>query len=184
MIKKIDVKQLRKNMYICGTDRKWIDLPFFRQKFLITSSDQINTIKEYCKIVYIDTDKGVDVISSQEDQTIPEHEISVDADLSAQGIYSPGCVVELNTGEIGLITQENHQNRLRPKLSIMTNAQKQLLTQDYVIDLSSSKSQAYKITNELSMDDPIVELLITLHAQTQSEQARLKFLMDQADGVP
>jgi hypothetical protein len=57
----------------------------------------------------------------------------------------------------------------------MTNAQKQLLTQDYVIDLSSSKSQAYKITNELSMDDPIVELLITLHAQTQSEQARLKF---------
>jgi hypothetical protein len=167
MNKKIEAKQLRKNMFICGTDRKWIDLPFLRQKFLITSSDQIHTLQEFCKFVYIDTDKGIDVISSQEDQIKPEHIIPVDADLSAYGIYTPGCVVELNTGEIGLIIQVNPQDQQRPKLSMITNAQKQLLTQDYVIDLSNSTTQVYEITNILTMDDPIVELLKTLHAQTR-----------------
>lgn len=85
MTKKIDATQLRKGMFICGTDRKWIDIPFFRQKFLITSDKQINTLQEYCKFVYIDTEKGVDVIS-QPEVKIEQHsdEISVERDNSKQ----------------------------------------------------------------------------------------------------
>jgi len=85
MTKKIDVTQLRKGMFICGTDRKWIDIPFFRQKFLITSNKQINTLREYCEFVYIDTEKGVDVIS-QPEVKIEQHndEISVERDSSKQ----------------------------------------------------------------------------------------------------
>lgn len=66
MTKKINVTQLRKGMFICSTDRKWINIPFFRRKFLITSTKQIDTLREYCKFVYIDTAKGVDVISRPE----------------------------------------------------------------------------------------------------------------------
>ncbi len=86
MIKKIDVTQLRKGMFICGTDRKWIEIPFFRRKFPITSDKQINTLRAYCKFVYIDTEKGVDVISRPEIQTVIEHndEASVDKDSSKQ----------------------------------------------------------------------------------------------------
>ena len=70
MTKKINVKQLRNNMFICGTDRKWIDMPFLRQKFLITSNQQIDALREYCEFVYIDTEKGADVISQPEAKTI------------------------------------------------------------------------------------------------------------------
>ncbi|MGZ5026480.1 MAG: DUF3391 domain-containing protein, partial [Methylobacter sp.] len=59
MTKRIHVRQLRKGMFICGTDRKWIETPFFRRKFLITSEDQINTLRSYCRFVVIDTDKGI-----------------------------------------------------------------------------------------------------------------------------
>lgn len=61
MVKKIAASQLRKGMYVCGTDRKWIDIPFFLTKFLVKSDKQIHTLTEYCQCVYIDTSKGLDV---------------------------------------------------------------------------------------------------------------------------
>ena len=70
MIKRIAITQLRKGMFICGTDRKWIDIPFFRRKFLITSTDQINTLRAYCQTVLIDTQKGLDLIKQPENHEI------------------------------------------------------------------------------------------------------------------
>jgi hypothetical protein len=166
MTKKIDVKQLRENMFICGTDRKWLEIPFFRRKFLITSVDQIYTLREYCKFVYIDIEKGVDVLLPPEDDIIIEHKISVDPDLSAQGGYALGCAVELNSGEIGIVAHVNPQDRLRPTLSMVTNAQKQLLTQQQDIDLSGKTTQGLEIIKTLAPDDPIVELLLALHANS------------------
>lgn len=70
MTKRINVRQLRKGMFICGMDRKWIETPFFRRKFLITTEDQIDTLRQYCRFVVIDTKKGIDVISQPEERNI------------------------------------------------------------------------------------------------------------------
>lgn len=61
MIKKITIAQLRKGMYVCGNNRKWLETPFFRTKFVVVSDDQIVELGEYCQFVYIDTQKGCDV---------------------------------------------------------------------------------------------------------------------------
>lgn len=399
MIKKINVTQLRKGMFICGTDRKWIEIPFFRRKFLITSNEQINTLREYCESVVIDTEKGVDVISQPEVQTIiGQHrdETAVDPDsanqshqnnlyrknydqsqtvlsevlndvrlgrcvdnpkvrgvvqelivnivkdshtmigliqlkdkndtlarksvnvcilalafgkhigipkdkmyalglgallhdigmvqipnkillkkqsltlaertimekhteyglavlaktpeipvdvlkivhshhermdgkgypqklqareigllvrmvtiasvyealtrerfytetlspvaalrylytsgkaifdahlvekfIQALGIYPSGCVVELNTGELGVVVNVNLQDRLRPTLRIVTNAQKQLLSQEYVVDLADRATKDIEIVKTLEMDNPIIELFMKLHEQNK-----------------
>jgi len=404
MTKKIDVTQLRKGMFICGTDRKWIDIPFFRKKFLITSDKQISTLQEYCEFVYIDTEKGEDVSPA----TIEQHndDTSVDLDSSKQihedtsyrknyedsqtilsevlndvrlgrcvdnpkvrgvvqelivnivkdsqtmigliqskdkndtlarksvnvcilalafgkhigipkdkmyelglgallhdigmvqipsrillkkqpltpaeraimekhteyglailaktqeipvnvlkivhshhermdgkgypqklqskeigllvrmvtivsvyealtrerfytetlspvaalkylytsgkaifdaplvekfiqalGIYPSGCVVVLNSGEIGVVVNVNPQNRLRPTLRIVTNAQKQLLAQESVLELADRTTKDIEIIKTLAMDDPIIELLMTLHEQAKdgaNEAVKLK----------
>jgi len=394
MTKKIDVTQLRKGMFICGTDRKWIDIPFFRKKFLITSDKQISTLQEYCEFVYIDTEKGEDVspaiIEQHNDDTfvdldsskqihedtlyrknyedsqtilsevlndvrlgrcvdnpkvrgvvqelivnivkdsqtmigliqskdkndtlarksvnvcilalafgkhigIPKdkmyelglgallHDIGMiqipsrillkkqpltpaertimekhteyglailaktqeipvnvlkivhshhermdgkgypqklqdkeigllvrmvtiasvyealtrerfytetltpvaalkylytsgkaifDAQLvekfiQALGIYPSGCVVVLNSGEIGVVVNVNPQDRLRPTLRIVTNAQKQLLAQESVLELADRTTKDIEIIKTLAMDDPIIELLMTLHEQAK-----------------
>ena len=60
MVKKISVDKLLLGMYVCGTDRKWIDLPFFRLKFLLNSAKQLATLQHYCKHVLIDTEKCCD----------------------------------------------------------------------------------------------------------------------------
>jgi len=404
MTKKIDVTQLRKGMFICGTDRKWIDIPFFRKKFLITSDKQISTLQEYCEFVYIDTEKGEDVSPAiieqhnddtfvdldsskqihednvyrknyEESQTIlsevlndvrlgrcvdnpkvrgvvqelivnivkdsqtmigliqskdkndtlarksvnvcilalafgkhigiPKdkmyelglgallHDIGMiqipsrillkkqpltpaertimekhteyglailaktqeipvnvlkivhshhermdgkgypqklqdkeigllvrmvtiasvyealtrerfytetltpvaalkylytsgkaifDAQLvekfiQALGIYPSGCVVVLNSGEIGVVVNVNPQDRLRPTLRIVTNAQKQLLAQESVLELADRTTKDIEIIKTLAMDDPIIELLMTLHEQAKggaNEAVKLK----------
>lgn len=399
MTKKIDVTQLRKGMFICGTDRKWIEIPFFRRKFPITSDKQINTLRAYCKFVYIDTEKGVDVISRTDIQTAIEHndEVPVDKDrfkqshednyikktyaqsqtvlsevlndvrlgrcvdnpkirgvvqelivnvlndsqamigliqlkdkndtlarksvnvcilalafgkhigipkdkmyalglgallhdigmvqipnrilskkqpltpgermimekhtgyglavlakmpdipvdalkivhshhermdgkgypqklqakeigllvrmvtivsvyealtrerfytetltpvaalkylyssgkaifdahlvekfIQALGIYPSGCVVELNTGELGIVVNVNPQDRLRPTLRIITNAQKQLLAQESVVDLAERTTKDLEIIKALEMDNPVIELFMKLHERTKS----------------
>lgn len=392
MIKKIDVAHLRIGMFICGTDQKWIDIPFFRRKFLIATDKQIRTFREHCKFVEIDTEKGADVIRQTEPKAIiepePHQHISAEAvyrknyeqsqtvlsevlndvrlgrcvdnpkvravvqdlivnvlkdsqtmiglirrkdkndtlarksvnvcilalafgkhigiqkdkmydlglgallhdigmvqipnsillkkqpltaaervimekhteyglaivaktpDISvdvlkivhshheridgkgypqklhdkeigllarmvaivsvyealtrerfytetlspvaalkylyssgkvmfdghlvekfiqALGIYPTGCVVELNTGELGIVVNVNAQERLRPTLCIVTNAQKQLLSQEHVIDLAARTSKNTEIVKALEMDNPIVKLFMALHDRNKGD---------------
>ena len=87
--------------------------------------------------------------------------------IQALGIYPSGCVVELNTGELGVVVNVNSQDRLHPTVSIVTNAQKQRLSQEYVVDLADRTNKDIKIIKTLAMDDPIIELFMTLREQTK-----------------
>lgn len=42
-------------MFVYELDRPWIDTPFLFQGFLIESQDEIDTLKQYCQFVFIDT---------------------------------------------------------------------------------------------------------------------------------
>jgi HD-GYP domain-containing protein (c-di-GMP phosphodiesterase class II) len=87
MIKKITANELRVGMYICDTNRKWIDLPFLRQKFLIKTQDELSSLLEYCEYFFIDTHKGLDVVTIAEcnepdfSVTSPPEELASDKHL-------------------------------------------------------------------------------------------------------
>jgi len=73
MLKKIQISQLRKGMFIqefCGS---WIDHPFWKKSFLVGSQDELNSILA-SKIVelVIDTRKGLDVLRPVDVQPEPE----------------------------------------------------------------------------------------------------------------
>ncbi|WNB74998.1 HD-GYP domain-containing protein [Methylomonas koyamae] len=78
MVKKICVSQLRQGMYLCGTDRKWWDIPFLTTKFLIRSDAEIETLREYCREVFIDLAKGVDVAA--QDDNAPASVLAAEAE--------------------------------------------------------------------------------------------------------
>ncbi|WP_150048247.1 DUF3391 domain-containing protein [Methylomonas rhizoryzae] len=65
MIKIIDAKQLTIGMYVCGFDRSWWDLPFYRTRFLLVSLADVQQIQAYCRQVKIDTEKGRDWVPVQ-----------------------------------------------------------------------------------------------------------------------
>jgi len=65
MKKKIDVIDLRPGMYISELDRPWLETPFLFQGFELQTSQEMELIKQHCKYVYIDVEKGADVLPSR-----------------------------------------------------------------------------------------------------------------------
>lgn len=55
--------------------------------------------------------------------------------IRAIGIYPTGTLVELSTGEIGVITEQNVERRLRPRILVLLDEQKQALVTLREIDL-------------------------------------------------
>lgn len=57
--REIGIDQLAAGMYVCRLDRPWTDTPFLLQGFLIDSNDQITTLRQYCRSVWIDVERGL-----------------------------------------------------------------------------------------------------------------------------
>ncbi|MCG7873503.1 MAG: HD-GYP domain-containing protein [Candidatus Thiodiazotropha lotti] len=63
MIKQIEASELRIGMYVHKFEASWVDHPFLRNQFKIKQISDINKIrKSGIKAIYIDTDKGLDIV--------------------------------------------------------------------------------------------------------------------------
>jgi putative nucleotidyltransferase with HDIG domain len=59
-------------MYVSALDRPWLETPFMFQGFLLDAEEQLETLRQYCEYVYIDTDLA---------QQIPDEAAAVAAAL-------------------------------------------------------------------------------------------------------
>ena len=55
--KQIPVEELKLGMYVTELDRPWLTTPFVFQGFPITSTHQVDELKQYCKTVFIDRER-------------------------------------------------------------------------------------------------------------------------------
>lgn len=56
---KIPVSKLKKGMFVCRLDKEWVESSFLFQGFLITNDELITHLKEECRYVYIDENRGL-----------------------------------------------------------------------------------------------------------------------------
>ena len=56
MKKSVPVAELKMGMYVVELDRPWIETPFIFQGFYLESDEQLETLKQYCKTVFVDPD--------------------------------------------------------------------------------------------------------------------------------
>lgn len=54
---KVAVKDLRLGMYVYQLDRPWTETPFMFQGFLLNSETQLETLKQYCQHVLVDSER-------------------------------------------------------------------------------------------------------------------------------
>lgn len=52
----IAVENLREGMFVAELDRPWLDTPFLLQGFLVDSPIELETLRRYCRYVYVDLD--------------------------------------------------------------------------------------------------------------------------------
>lgn len=77
----------------------------------------------------------------------------VESFIQAVGLYPAGTVVELSSGEVGVVVAEYRTRRLRPKVMVVLDADKQRLPESRVLDLyaleAASATDAVSISRSL-----------------------------------
>jgi HD-GYP domain-containing protein (c-di-GMP phosphodiesterase class II) len=62
--------------------------------------------------------------------------------VQAMGMFPTGSLVELNSGEVGIVIEQNRVRRLRPKVMILLDANKEPLNKHKTVDLRKLPSDA------------------------------------------
>ena len=71
MKKQVSVDELQFGVFIAELDRPWTETPFMFQGFLLNNDKQLAALKQYCKKVVIDLEKGLDLPERSQLQTAP-----------------------------------------------------------------------------------------------------------------
>ncbi len=61
--------------------------------------------------------------------------------IRAIGLYPTGTLVELSTGEVGVVVEQNFERRLKPKVMVVLDAVKQKLYDPVLIDLAQDEKE-------------------------------------------
>ena len=56
--------------------------------------------------------------------------------IRAIGLYPTGTLVELSTGEVAVVAEQNFERRLRPKVLMVMDSCKKVLKQPFILDLA------------------------------------------------
>jgi HD-GYP domain-containing protein (c-di-GMP phosphodiesterase class II) len=68
------------------------------------------------------------------------------------GLYPVGTLVELNTGEVGVVIQQNRVQRARPRVVLMLDAEKQQVKTYRVLDLREERNARVRVAKALPMN--------------------------------
>ena len=79
----------------------------------------------------------------------------VDHFIQAIGVFPVGAIVELNTGEVGVVVAQHGTRRLKPKIILLLDQEKKPRTHLVIVDLSTQEAEenstlSWWITKELA----------------------------------
>jgi HD-GYP domain-containing protein (c-di-GMP phosphodiesterase class II) len=84
------------------------------------------------------------------------HPALVEQFIQCVGVYPVGSVVEMNTGEVGVVYAQNMVRRLQPRVMIVQDAKRNRLMPYKMLDLmkepKATASENYKIVRTLDFD--------------------------------
>lgn len=63
----------------------------------------------------------------------------IDQFTQAIGVFPTGTLVELNTGEVAVVTKQNRVRRLRPEIMVIMNPEKDIMESFSVVDLNKDR---------------------------------------------
>lgn len=106
---------------------------FARIAAIVDTYDAVTSKRHYADAVS-PTD-AIKILYSARDEDFQAE--LVEAFIRAIGIYPAGTLVELTTGEVGVVVAEYRTRRLRPKVLLLLNASKQKLARTRIVDLQN-----------------------------------------------
>jgi HD-GYP domain-containing protein (c-di-GMP phosphodiesterase class II) len=104
---------------------------FARIAAIVDTYDAITTKRSYAPA--ISPSDAIKLLYKSRDEDFQAE--LVEAFIQAIGLYPAGTLVELSSGEVGVVVAEYRARRLRPKVMVLLDANKNALAQSRVVDL-------------------------------------------------
>lgn len=79
--------------------------------------------------------------------------------IQALGIYPTGTLVELSSGEVGVVVEQTFARRLKPKVAIVLDANKQTLAEPKVVDLFEDFSEKMRKAEKKGLSTSAIQSL-------------------------
>jgi HD-GYP domain-containing protein (c-di-GMP phosphodiesterase class II) len=117
-IMQIPAERLRTGLYVSRLDRPWTDTPFLFQGFTIDSDEQLQTLRQLCKSVYVE-------VSRAEAAELDAAAVSAPPRSAPPATQSSDLIAELSTNAAALV------DRVPPKDTIPLKTELTLATETF-----------------------------------------------------
>jgi HD-GYP domain-containing protein (c-di-GMP phosphodiesterase class II) len=161
--KEVPVEFLEFGMFVAKLDRPWTETPFVYQGFVLKTEQQIEALKKYCKVVYVDPEKRQQVVAARLLTLPPSSTREVISEQSKEKVRGTVVYKELATVEDELprartvFTQTNAIVHAMSRAVITGNA----------LDGNRAKQAVAEITDSVVRNPDAMMLLVTMRDKAE-----------------
>ncbi len=156
--REVPVEFLEFGMFVAKLDRPWTETPFVYQGFVLQTEQQIEALKKYCKVVYVDPEKRQEVVAPRLLTLPPSSTRQVIAEQSKEKVR--GTVVYKELAKV-----EDELPRARSVFT-QTNAIVHTMSRAVVtgnaLDGNRAKQAVTEITDSVVRNPDAMMLLVTM----------------------
>jgi HD-GYP domain-containing protein (c-di-GMP phosphodiesterase class II) len=161
--KEVPVEQLEFGMYVARLDRPWTETPFVFQGFVLKTEEQLDTLKKYCKKVYVDPEKRQESVAAKLLTLPPSTARQVIAEQSKEVVRGTVVYKELATVEDELPRARNVYTQATNIVQSMSRA----VVSNSAIDGGRAKQAVTEITDSVIRNPDAMMLLVTMREKAQ-----------------
>lgn len=161
--KEVPVEYLEFGMFVAKLDRPWTETPFVYQGFVLQTGQQLEALKKYCKVVYVDPEKRQVVVAAKLLSLPPGSTRQVIAEQAKEKVRGTVIYKEL-------ATVEDELPRARSVFT-QTNAIVQTMSRAVVtgnaLDGDRAKQAVTEITDSVVRNPDAMMLLVTMRDKAE-----------------
>jgi HD-GYP domain-containing protein (c-di-GMP phosphodiesterase class II) len=161
--KEVPVEFLEFGMFVAKLDRPWTETPFVYQGFVLKTEQQLDALKKYCKLVYVDPEKRQEVVAAKLLSLPPGSARQVIAEQSKEKVRGTVVYKELATVEDELPRARTVFTQTNAIVHTMSRA---VLTGN-ALDGNRAKQAVNEITDSVVRNPDAMMLLVTMRDKAE-----------------
>jgi HD-GYP domain-containing protein (c-di-GMP phosphodiesterase class II) len=161
--KEVPVEFLEFGMYVAKLDRPWTETPFVYQGFVLQTEQQLNALKKYCKLVYVDPEKRQEVMAAKLLTLPPASTRQVIAEQSREKVRGTVIYKELATVEDEL----PRARTVFTQTNAIVHAMSRAVVTGNALDGDRAKQAVNEITDSVVRNPDAMMLLVTMRDKAE-----------------
>ena len=160
--KEVPVEFLEYGMFVAKLDRPWTDTPFVFQGFVLSTEQQLEALKKYCKVVYVDPEKRQQSVAAKL-LTLPPSTRQVIAEQSKEKVRGTVVYKELAKVEEELPRARTAYTQTNAIVHTMSRA----VVSGNALDGDRARQAVTEITDSVVRNPDAMMLLVTMRDKAE-----------------